>query len=269
MSAARGARLGRPARRARAPARPGDRRRAGGRQGRASAFTPTLYRAGVSDEPHSAAYFGPERDFWWNHDHLRLIGARRALRQGAQRARRRLGRRPLGPADRDGGRARRGDHRRRARAASGSRRPRAARPTQRFRYVEGVAEALPFDDATFDLVTCQTVLIHVADPRAVIREFVAGHQARRAGDRRRAQQPRLVPRRLSVGRDRPARRGRVRARLRAREDRAGRGRQLGRRPRPGLLRRGGADRDRDVHGRQARDDDPALRVRRRAGARGA
>ncbi len=24
----------------------------------------------VSEEPHSAAYFGPERDFWWNHDHL-------------------------------------------------------------------------------------------------------------------------------------------------------------------------------------------------------
>ena len=46
-----------------------------------SAFTPTLYRAGVSDEPHSAAYFGPERDFWWNPDHLRLIGARRALQR--------------------------------------------------------------------------------------------------------------------------------------------------------------------------------------------
>ena len=33
----------------------------------------------MPDEPHSAAYFGPERDFWWNHDHLRLIGARRGL----------------------------------------------------------------------------------------------------------------------------------------------------------------------------------------------
>ena len=34
------------------------------------------------------------------------------------------------------------------------------------------AEALPFEDATFDLVTCQTVLIHVPDPRAVVREFL-------------------------------------------------------------------------------------------------
>ena len=76
------------------------------------------------------------------------------------------------------------------------RRP-AARP-RGFRYVQGDAEALPFDDATFDLVTCQTVLIHVADPRAVIREFDARHQARRAGDRRRAQQPRVVPRRRAL-----------------------------------------------------------------------
>ena len=45
-------------------------------------------------------------------------------------------------------------------------------PEPRFRYVQGDAEALPFDDGTFDLVTCQTVLIHVADPQAVIREFV-------------------------------------------------------------------------------------------------
>ena len=41
-----------------------------------------------------------------------------------------------------------------------------------FSYVQGVAESLPFADATFDLVTCQTVLIHVADPRAAIREML-------------------------------------------------------------------------------------------------
>ena len=28
---------------------------------------------------HSAAYFGPERDFWWNFVHLALIASRRAL----------------------------------------------------------------------------------------------------------------------------------------------------------------------------------------------
>jgi SAM-dependent methyltransferase len=42
----------------------------------------------------------------------------------------------------------------------------------RFSYRQGVAEALPFGDASFDLVTCQTLLIHVPDPRAAIREMV-------------------------------------------------------------------------------------------------
>jgi SAM-dependent methyltransferase len=41
----------------------------------------------------------------------------------------------------------------------------------RYSYRQGSAEALPFEDQSFDLVTCQTVLIHVADPRAVIREM--------------------------------------------------------------------------------------------------
>jgi SAM-dependent methyltransferase len=31
---------------------------------------------------------------------------------------------------------------------------------------------LPFEDGTFDLVTCQTLLIHVADPAAVLSEMV-------------------------------------------------------------------------------------------------
>ena len=39
-------------------------------------------------------------------------------------------------------------------------------------YAEGTAEALPFDDDTFDVVTCQTVLIHVADPAVALREMV-------------------------------------------------------------------------------------------------
>lgn len=41
-----------------------------------------------------------------------------------------------------------------------------------FTYVEGHAESLPFDDDSFDLVTCQTVLIHVGDAEAVLREMI-------------------------------------------------------------------------------------------------
>ena len=42
----------------------------------------------------------------------------------------------------------------------------------RFSYQQGVAERLPFADGTFDLTTCQTVLIHLADPAAAIAEML-------------------------------------------------------------------------------------------------
>lgn len=44
-----------------------------------------------------------------------------------------------------------------------------ARPSDAF--VTAQAQALPFDDDQFDIVTCQTVLIHVPDPAAVIAEM--------------------------------------------------------------------------------------------------
>ena len=42
----------------------------------------------------------------------------------------------------------------------------------RFSYQVAVAEKLPFADASFDLVTCQTILIHMPDPGAVVDEMV-------------------------------------------------------------------------------------------------
>lgn len=42
----------------------------------------------------------------------------------------------------------------------------------RSEFVVGDAEALPFPDASFDVVGCQTVLIHVADPARVIAEMI-------------------------------------------------------------------------------------------------
>lgn len=125
----------------------------------------------MSEEPHSAAYFGPERDFWWNHDHLRLIGARRGLKRvhnvldvgsGVGHWGRLIAT-VVAPGAAITGVEREGEW-----VAQATERA----PESRFRYVQGDAAALPFDDGTFDLVTCQTLLIHVADPQAVIREFV-------------------------------------------------------------------------------------------------
>lgn len=38
-------------------------------------------------------------------------------------------------------------------------------------YQRASAEALPFDDHSFDAVVCQTLLMHVPDPAAALREF--------------------------------------------------------------------------------------------------
>ena len=44
--------------------------------------------------------------------------------------------------------------------------------SERFQFRVGDVMALDFDDATFDLVTCQTLLMHLADPRGAIRELL-------------------------------------------------------------------------------------------------
>jgi SAM-dependent methyltransferase len=124
----------------------------------------------VSDEPHSAAYFGPERDFWWNHDYLRLIARRRGL--GSVRSVLDVGS-GVGHWARliatlvAPGAAITGVDPEAEWVQEATRRA----PDPRFSYVQGAGEELPFPDATFDLVTCQTVLIHTPDPRAVIREM--------------------------------------------------------------------------------------------------
>jgi SAM-dependent methyltransferase len=128
----------------------------------------------VADEPHSAAYLGATRDFWWNLDHIELCGRRlgfdrihTVLDVGAGRGH--WGRllsyalpadatvqgvdlEPLWVEEATA-------------IASG------AGLGDRFGYSEAAAQELPFEDARFDLVTCQTLLMHVPDPRVVIREM--------------------------------------------------------------------------------------------------
>ena len=127
------------------------------------------------DEPHSAEFLGPERDHWWNLDQLGLIASRVGLGQVASALDVGCGVGHWGrlldsvlPAqaqivgvDREPSWVRE--------ASAGAERAGLA---ERFRYVEGRAEALPFPDTSFDMVTCQTVLIHVDSPTAVIGEML-------------------------------------------------------------------------------------------------
>lgn len=44
--------------------------------------------------------------------------------------------------------------------------------SERCRFAEGDAQRLPYGDASFDLVTCQTLLMHLADPDTAIGEML-------------------------------------------------------------------------------------------------
>ena len=137
---------------------------------RVSAVEPQLTRG------HSEDYFGDYRDHWWNADFLGLMAQR--LDWGSRR-------RILEVGSGAG-------HWTRAYAPFvGSEceitcidsdpkwsNPGAAwihrlsRRGIRLTVQAGNATALPFPDATFDFVTCQTVLIHIPDPQLALTEMV-------------------------------------------------------------------------------------------------
>jgi len=124
---------------------------------------------------HSAEYFGDPRDHWWNADFLRLMAHRWKLEAvhdvldvgcgvghwGAVLAD------VLPPdvrivgIDRDPFWVQKASERAEARP----------RP-ERFSFRAGEVQTLPFPDHTFDLTTCQTVLIHVPDPAAALAEMI-------------------------------------------------------------------------------------------------
>lgn len=131
---------------------------------------------------HSAEHFGDARDFWYNADFLQLL--QRRWRLGEARSVLELGsgaghfsRVVLALVAPD------------ATLVGVDREPRwvevatakaqAAGWSDRVRYQQGSADRLPFEDASFDLVTCQTLLIHCPDPAAVVAEMVRVTRPRR------------------------------------------------------------------------------------------
>jgi SAM-dependent methyltransferase len=126
-------------------------------------------------ESHSAEYFGDTRDYWWNADFLELM----AKRLSFDRVHDVL---DVGCGVGHWGQLLVSVLPNSARIQGVDRDPSwvekaAARATahglaDRFSYQAARAEDLPFADASFDLVTCQTVLIHMPDPGAAIEEMV-------------------------------------------------------------------------------------------------
>ena len=124
---------------------------------------------------HSAENFGDTRDYWWNLDFLELMARRLSLERVQDVL-------DVGCGVGHWGRLLATVIPRHARVRGVDRDPlwvekAAARAAAhglagRFTYQVAVAENLPFADASFDLVTCQTVLIHLRDPGAAVDEMI-------------------------------------------------------------------------------------------------
>ncbi|MGE0172501.1 MAG: class I SAM-dependent methyltransferase [Oligoflexales bacterium] len=129
----------------------------------------------MSKKLHSEEYFGESRDFWWNHDFLALMAkrwnlsdARLVLDAGSG-----VGHwgRALAPHLHDDCKVV-GVDQELEWVGQATARALARGLQNRFSYRQGNVDHLDFPDETFDVVTCQTVLIHVRNPERTIQEFM-------------------------------------------------------------------------------------------------
>lgn len=135
-------------------------------------------RGRVQPAPHSAEQFGPQREFWWNPDFLDLMATRWRLREAASIADVGCGlchwSRLLYPYLRAPARFAGVDREARwvAAAARSFQRAFPEVPPGLWTFVQGDATAIPLPNESFDVVTCQTVLMHLARPADALREML-------------------------------------------------------------------------------------------------
>lgn len=132
----------------------------------------------MSEAPHSELYLGDWRDHWWDPDSLAAWFTRDGLRDAVDLADLGAG---LGHWGMLVWRVLGGPRRMRfvdreatwveALRARATEALEAARVQGSFECFVADACALPFADRSLDLVTCQTLLIHLAEPRAALREM--------------------------------------------------------------------------------------------------
>jgi SAM-dependent methyltransferase len=132
----------------------------------------------MMSQPHSAEYFGEQRDFWWNRDFLDLVATRWRLAEASSLA-------DIGCGLCHWSRLLYPYLKQPARFAGVDREPRwVAEAEQQFHqvfphaaperltFLQGDACSIPLPDDSFDVVTCQTVLMHLENPREALREML-------------------------------------------------------------------------------------------------
>ena len=125
---------------------------------------------------HSEDHLGEAREYWWNDDFLALLAGRLDLANCHKVADIGCGKGlmafRLGPFMAEGAVVTGIDQESRY-IRSARQRAKREQPANgaSFHFEEGDANRLPFADDEMDLTMCQTLLIHVQDPQAVIREM--------------------------------------------------------------------------------------------------
>lgn len=132
----------------------------------------------MSKQPHSAECFGEQRDYWWNRDFLDLMARRWKLNGASSLADIGCGlghwSRLLYPYLRSPARLVGVDREPRwvAEAPGHFRRVFPDVAPELFSFVQSDASSLPLADGSFDVVTCQTMLMHLAEPLEALREML-------------------------------------------------------------------------------------------------
>lgn len=132
----------------------------------------------MESQPHSAEQFGPQRDFWWHRDFLDLMAARWRLHEAASLVDIGCGQghwsRLLYPYLKSPARLTGVDREPRwvSEAEANCRRAFPNAAPEQFKFITGEAAAIPLPDNSFDVVTCQTVLMHLVRPLDALREML-------------------------------------------------------------------------------------------------